>query len=61
MLSGVNRNIEIAIGLGGADPVAVQRPFRGGPGARFEDFVFLEEVNERFAGFQLTGWMARAA
>jgi hypothetical protein len=41
MFAGLNRNIEVRVGLGGAHPIAVHAPFDGGPGARFEDFVLL--------------------
>ena len=53
MLAGFDSEIEVGVGLRGANPFAVEAVTRGGPGAGVEKAVVLEEIDERFAGIGL--------
>ena len=60
MIAGINGEVEIAVALRSADPIAVQAPLYSGAGMRFECLVVLQEINERFASLGLADRMAGA-
>jgi len=51
MFTGIYRNIEIGIAVGGSDPGAVQAKARRRPRAGGKIRVILQEINQRLTGF----------